>query len=276
MLGHSCLPEKLHVTAAGTQAFDSARVYFRLMRGKREGCLSIVGAGIRPGSQTTPEALKEIQSADRVLYLLNEDRAEQWLRRQNRQCRSLASCYRDGEDRFHAYERMVAHILEPLRSGFQVCAVFYGHPGVLVRPAHDAIRMARREGFQARMLPGISAEACLFADLGFDPGAGYQSLVAADLVNTARRFDPETALVLWQVVAVSDPTYRANDGYRGTGRQKLVDSLLQHYSPDHEIVIYEAADIDGCEPSIRTMPLARLQRARFTSASTVFVPPRSR
>src|SRR5690606_41924587 len=42
---------------------------------------------------------------------------------------------------------------------------------------HDALPIS--EGFVARMEPGISAEACLYADLGIDPGRhGVQSMEA--------------------------------------------------------------------------------------------------
>ena len=66
---------------------------------------------------------------------------------------------------------MAEAILEPVRAGKRVCAAFYGHPGVFVLPSHDAISRARAEGFEATMLPGVSAEDCLVADLGVDPAA---------------------------------------------------------------------------------------------------------
>jgi precorrin-2 methylase len=56
-----------------------------------------------------------------------------------------------------------------VREGLNVCAAFYGHPGVFVYASHQSIRLARAEGFEAQMLPGISAEDCVFADLGIDP-----------------------------------------------------------------------------------------------------------
>jgi len=56
---------------------------------------------------------------------------------------------------------MVERILKNVKDGFKVCVVFYGHPGVFVQPSHEAIRIARLEGFSARMLPGISAEELL-------------------------------------------------------------------------------------------------------------------
>ena len=55
---------------------------------------------------------------------------------------------------------------------------------VFVQPSHESIAIARLEGFSARMLPGISAEDCLFADIGLDPGKdGCQSFEATDFLR---------------------------------------------------------------------------------------------
>src|SRR2546429_6584747 len=44
-------------------------------------------------------------------------------------------------------------------------------------------RQAREEGFEAEMLPAVSAEDCLFADLGVDPGdEGCQSFEATSFL----------------------------------------------------------------------------------------------
>ena len=77
---------------------------------------------------------------------------------------------------------MVERILSYVRRGLNVCVVFYGHPGV--HPGHESIRRARMEGFSASKLPGISAEDCLFAELGIDPS------------KNERKFD-NRSLILW-------------------------------------------------------------------------------
>src|SRR5437773_2103233 len=76
-----------------------------------------------------------------------------------------------GKPRRETYAEMVEELLAPVRAGHNVCAAFYGHPGVFVNPGHEAIRRARAEGFPARMLPAVSALDCLVADLGIDPAA---------------------------------------------------------------------------------------------------------
>ena len=136
----------------------------------------VVGTGIAAGAHLTAEARREIEAAEVVLALVADRVTLEWVRELNPQARSLHEHYRAGEDRRQSYERVVEAILEPVREGRRVCAVFYGHPGVFVQPSHEAIRRLRADGLRPRMLPGISAEDCLFADLGIDPGTcGCQS-----------------------------------------------------------------------------------------------------
>src|SRR3546814_6212654 len=81
-----------------------------------------------------------------------------------------------------------------VRAGKQVCAVFYGHPGVFADVPHRVVRKAREEGIPARMEPGISAEACLYADLNLDPGQrGVQSMEATHFLVHDRRSEEHTS-----------------------------------------------------------------------------------
>ncbi|MFZ1023234.1 MAG: SAM-dependent methyltransferase, partial [Thermoplasmata archaeon] len=188
---------------------------------------------------------------------------------------SLADCYREGQSRARAYEAMVERMLSPVRSGLKVCVAFYGHPGVFVYPSHEAIRIARSEGYEARMLPGISAEDCLFADLGIDPGrSGCQSYEATDFLVNERRIDPRSSLILWQVGLVGRVESLLDGlGDNRQGLSILRDVLVSYYSPEHDAVIYEASPYVVLDSSIRTVPLGRLLEAELSSASTLFVPP---
>ena len=116
------------------------------------------------------------------------------------------------------------------KKGERVVAAFYGHPGVFVAPSHLAIAGARKEGFEARMLPGISAEDCLFADVGFDPGErGCQSFEATDFLLRKRVFDVTSPLVLWQVGVIGVRDYQKSDLWGPRGLEVLVRRLLEFY-----------------------------------------------
>ncbi len=149
----------------------------------------------------------------------------------------------------------------------------YGHPGVFAYPTHEAIRRAARQGFPATMLPGISAEDCLFADLGVDPGAhGCQSYEATDFLISERKIDPRAALVLWQVGLVGHSTHQSQYSHRGL--PLLVKALEAIYGPSHEVIVYEAARYPVCNPILDRVPIDRLATVpRVVTASTLYVPP---
>ncbi len=152
---------------------------------------------------------------------------------------------------------MAEEILRPVREGLDVCAAFYGHPGVFVNPSHDAIARARAEGYRTRMLPAVSAEDCLFADLGVDPcRSGCQSYEATNFLVHRRRVDSTAALVLWQIGTVGNVTAAAEA--RPSGLPVLVETLLELYPPDHEVVVYEASPYPGFDPLVRAVALSEL------------------
>ena len=220
----------------------------------------------------TLEARAAIAAADEVLYLVPDPVSASGIEALNPSARSLHGLYEDGVSHRDAYERMAEAILEPVRAGKRVCAAFYGHPGVLVLPSHDAIARARAEGFAATMLPGVSAEDCLVADLGVDPARnGLQSYEAGDFLRRRPVIEPTTALVLWQIGVVGARRLSASVTAPALG--DLVSLLLERYPAGHGAVVYEASSYPGVEPSIGNLRLDELGAAALTPASTLYVPP---
>ena len=240
----------------------------------KRGSLVVVGTGMKLVAHTTLEALACIESAEQLFYLVDEPATEAWLRRLNPTATSLEGYYAVGKPREKTYRDIANRLVSAVRSGQQVCAAFYGHPGVFVDPSHAAVRRLRREGFAARMLPGISSEDCLFADLQLDPGArGCQSFEASDFLACRRRFDPTSPLVLWQVGALGEPGYRPEMSSRTERLEVLTAFLRAHYPARHPIVLYEAANFPTCEPVVRRIPLSRLPRTTVFTLVTILVPP---
>jgi hypothetical protein len=234
------------------------------------GSLTVVGTGIRL-SQISVEARSHIQSAQKLLFLVADPVTHTWLRDVNPRAESLAPFYSPDKLRRASYRGMVERILACVEEGFEVCAVFYGHPGVLADPAHEAIRRARRAGYPAKMLPAISAEDCLFADLGVDPGRhGCQSFDATDFLISRRRFDPRTPLILWQIGLTGDLGCHPQPSLAGL--RVLVEVLSESFDPGHEVVLYEAALYVGCDPLIKPVVLASVPEAGVTPVSTLYVP----
>jgi uncharacterized protein YabN with tetrapyrrole methylase and pyrophosphatase domain len=236
------------------------------------GSLTVVGTGIRAVTQLTLEALAEMANAEALLHVIGEPVQEEAVLAINPAARTLVGHYVEGLERSHTYEAMVQEILASVKQGKRTVAAFYGHPGVFTYPTHEAVRRARALGYPARMLPGVSAEDCLFADMSLDPGEGCQSYEATDFLYRSGPTDPSAHLILWQVGSIGNYTYEST-GYDMSAFPLLVRKLLGSYPPAHSVTIYEAAfDPAGWARALR-VPLGRLDSAQVTLASTLHIPP---
>ena len=216
---------------------------------KRKGVLAVVGTGIESMGQMTPAALREIRRAQRLFYLAADPITERTLRGLNRRAVDLHPFYAEGKHRLRTYAQMTERVLEEVRRGLRVCLALYGHPGVFAMPAHAAVSLARSEGHRAVMLPAISADACMIADLGVDPAAGWQSYEATDFLLRGRRADPAVGLVLWQVGVVGRLDYPSGPVHRDK-LAVLTEVLLQTYPRRHLATLYEAATLPGFPAAI--------------------------
>jgi len=237
------------------------------------GSLVVVGTGIKVANQCTIEARHHIEAADIVFEVVGDTLAQGFLHSLNANVVSLQHLYGRDTARSDTYEAMIETILCAVREGKRVCAAFYGHPGVYVYPSHESVKRARAEGFEAEMLPAVSADACVFADMGFDPGwLGCQSFDATDFVLNARRFDPDAVLILWQIALAGDRTLRV---FESDPRRiaLLAEVLMEDYPPDHMVTVYCAATLPSGAAQVETLPLSRLAEAKVTQESTLIVPP---
>jgi uncharacterized protein YabN with tetrapyrrole methylase and pyrophosphatase domain len=239
----------------------------------RRGSLACVGMGMTLGSHLTPLARSHITQADVVFAGLSDGAVERWLQRMHPDVRSLQPYYAAGKSRMRTYRQWVELMMIEVRAGKRVCGAFYGHPGIFAWSPHKVIEVARAEGFEAHMEPGISAEDCLYADLGIDPGRfGCQHFEASQLLFYERRIDSTGYLVLWQVGLVGDLSltrFSTGPAYR----RVLVDLLSRDYPSDHEVIIYRAATLPIQRPEIRRIALRDLPAAELTTEHTVVVPP---
>ncbi len=247
-----------------------------------KGSLTVVGTGINPFAHCSAETKGYIQQADRVYMLVTDVFTQDWIIDLNPNAISLQSYYQfgksesDGLDlrrsRADSYEQMVQTLVAAVREGLDVVAVFYGHPGVFAFPPHEAIRRLRAEGYEARMLPGISAEDCLFADLGVDPGdSGCAQYEASTFLFYQVSVNTASTLILWQIGVVGDHTLqRLTPATQGLAA--LAAKLQSHYPSDHLVALYEASTSPIAEPRIDWLPLAALPQAEVSLATTMLIP----
>lgn len=236
------------------------------------GELVVVGCGIQLGRHIAERAVGEIDQADSV-FVLADPLARAWIVERRPDAVDLTEHYGDARDRRDSYAEMTHRILERVLSGKRVCCVFYGHPGVFAQVPHEAIESTRAAGLPARMEPGISAEACLYADLGLDPGdRGVQSFEATRFLVYRHRIDPTALLLLWQVALAGNIDCI---GFEPEPRrlELLVDKLSTWYRPDTPIILYEAAQLPIESFRADRMRLDELPGARFKEYTTLVVPP---
>lgn len=255
------------IQAMGTARIDSAPPTLK-------GRIACVGLGMVLGSHLSPLARSHIKQADVIFAGLSDGIVEMWLESMHPDVRSLQPYYGKGEkSRMITYREWVEVMMTEVRAGKKVCGVFYGHPGIFAWSPHEVIRVAREEGFEAIMEPGISAEDCLYADLAFDPGRhGCQHYEASQLLMSETLLNPHAYLVLWQVGVVGDRSlkrFSTGPAYR----QVLVDVLARDYPLDHEVVIYRGATLPIQQPRIRRVALKDIPATDITAEETVVLAP---
>lgn len=234
--------------------------------------LVVVGTGIKFLSHLTTEAKAYIEQSDKVLYLVNDPAMKQWIEKANQSAESLDHIYFSYTKRMDAYSAITNYILSFMDRGLSLCVAFYGHPTIFAQPALDAVRIAKSQNYYAKVLPGISAEDCLFADLLVDPGScGSQSYEATDFVIYNRVFDPCSHLILWQIGMMCATGFEPINSTIGI--EFLTNHLFGFYSTNHNVFIYEAAQYPGFEPKITCIELQELPKSLLGKLSTLYVPP---
>ncbi|WP_372870514.1 SAM-dependent methyltransferase [Shewanella sp.] len=238
--------------------------------------LVCVGTGIGLAGQISVRAKSYIENAELVFSLMPDGFAQRYVEGLNSNVVDLQQFYaREYEikSRRVTYEQMTQAMMEAVMAGKRVVGAFYGHPGVFSCVPHMAIRRCKAAGIDAWMEPGISAEDCLWADLGIDPGqCGHQSFEASQFMFFRHRPDPCSHLLLWQIALAGEHTLTRFHTSRDR-LKVLVKQLCEWYPLDHEVVLYEAAFLPVHEPQICRVKLQDLPDAQLTPVTTLLVPP---
>lgn len=214
-----------------------------------------------------------MRQADHLFYVANSEVSEVWVQQQNPVHESLADCYSVDRSGVETYALMTDRIVNRVKEGKRVCAAFYGHPGVLAQSSHAAIARLRRQGYSAVMLPGVSSDACLMADLGINPGdCGLSSFEATDFLVHARRFDPTSHLLIWQVGALGKWS-PVEPGPSKAGVAELVRVLRKSYPAGHRVICYSAARLPITGPLVHRLRLEALTRTPIPMPMILWVPP---
>ncbi|KXS93410.1 hypothetical protein AC579_8930 [Pseudocercospora musae] len=244
----------------------------------KQGELVVVGTGIASLRQMTVEALDYIQRADMVFYVVLDAMTEAFIQTHAKKHHDLYQYYDKNKPRSASYIQMAELMVQSVRDGNLTVAVYYGHPGVFVFPTHRAIHIAREEGFKAKMLPGVSAEDCLYADLGIDPGStGCSMFEATYLLNEPDRLDPRNHVIIWQPGCVG----KSAMVFDNSEIHELADYLEKTYGAEYPVIAYLAAVRPFNDPQIDKLmvkdlrDLEKLRAIPFNAATTLYIPPKT-
>ncbi|MEO8076050.1 MAG: SAM-dependent methyltransferase [Acidobacteriota bacterium] len=241
--------------------------------GSGTGSVVFVGTGFALMSQATLEAVSHIERAQKLFYLVSDPAAALWLQSLNGSAESLATHYAEGKRRSESYVEMVDHVIAHARAGERVCVALYGHPGVGCDPTHMVMARARAEGFSARILPGVSSDACLYADLGIDPmDDGIQAYEASLFTFRRPRIDTRAPLLLWQAGFVGESSIKFSGQFNRAGARQLAAVLTTYYDPAHRVAIYEASWYPICPPSIAWTAIRSLPTRMKSAGVTLYIP----
>lgn len=239
---------------------------------KKDRSLVIVGTGIKFYSHLTSEAITHIKSADIVLYSLNEPLMQEWVKTNSNNAVSLDEVIVQSNLRKDTYADMTDYIVNSVQQKQHVCVVFYGHPTVFAQAALDAARKVKNDGYLAKILPGISAEDCLYADLFIDPGScGCISYEATDMILRQRVIDPASHVIVWQPGMTGNLSHLQRDNLGAINL--LQEYLMKYYGPSQDVISYEAALYPHAEAKIEKLHLYNLKNVKLTNLTTLYIPP---
>ena len=235
--------------------------------------LALVGSGIKSISHFTTEFKTYTTQADKVLYLVNEPITKQWIQRYCKLSEALDPIYFSEKNRQTAYNKIRDKILSELEIYPFITVVLYGHPTVFADPGLQAIMIAQNNSVETVILPGISTESCLYADLKIDPGQfGCFHIEATELLLYDKIIDPTSHICIWQLGMLGNSSVPLPN-QTPNHLKLLVNKLKNYYPKEHNAILYEASMYPGVEPKIHTFPLGDMEIQNIGTLSTLYIKP---
>ncbi|KAG6330027.1 hypothetical protein ID866_9061 [Astraeus odoratus] len=222
----------------------------------KRGTLTIAGSGIASIRHITLETLSYIEHADKVYYCITDPATEAFIQDKSKgDYINLMVYYSTNKHRYESYVQMCEVMLNDVRAGYDV--------------------LARDEGFQVKMLPGISAADYMFADLGFDPAIpGCMAQEATAIVVQNKKLDPSLHNIIWQVGGVGG----RDIAFDNASFHYLVDRLQEDFGPKHKVTHYIGAVLPQSTTIMDEFTIADLRKEemvkQLSPISTLYVPPR--
>ena len=106
----------------------------------------------------------------------------------------------------------------------------------------------------------------------FRSAEGCQQFEASQFLFYQRTLDVSGYVILWQVAIAGDFSLcnlNANSHYIAV----LAQHLQRWYPAEHQVILYEAADLPIWQHRAETLPLSQLVQAKLNQITTLVIPP---
>jgi Tetrapyrrole (Corrin/Porphyrin) Methylases len=204
--------------------------------------ICIAGLGVQTVDHITLETEAAIRASREVLYVDTGAGTRAFLEARCPVVTSLyGESYAPGQQRLGAYRHMAARVLNAALDHPPVTFAMFGHPTVFAYASFLIADLARVLGLTVRVLPGISAMDCIFAEHMLDPAvSGLLVYEATDLLLRQRPLLPDVPTLIWQA---GNAETRLHSQRPSTPRRfaRLRDHLLRYYPPGQAVIACFAA-----------------------------------
>lgn len=249
----------------------------KIKSGAIDDCdIYIAGSGIVSVDQITNEVDRAIRRSNEVIYVDNGIGIYEFLSERCEKVTDLIEpSYVINENRINAYHNMAARVLEAALSHAPVTFLLYGHPTVFSYPPFIISRAAKLLNLKIKVLPGISAMGCIFAELGLDPGSvGLQIHEATNLILKHIPLVPEIPALIWQIGSLETCLYSSKMSNRNR-YARFREYLLKYYSEDHVVTAIFCSSYPLMPTEVINFPLGKIAdyAVDMHSGYTLYIPP---
>ena len=219
--------------------------------------ITIAGLGAGSPDGLTLGAWRALRQSPAVLLRTARHPVVEWLSRQGISFETFDYIYEEAASFEEVYRRIAGEVLKRARLTPVLYAV-PGHPLVAEESVQLILKGAQEEGIRVEILPAESFLDAVFTALKLDPSGGLQ--VLDGLKIDGMTFNPGIPAVVAQV-------------YSRLVASHVKLSLLEHYPPEHEVIVVRAAGVPGEERAekVRLYALDRLDW--LDHLACIYLPP---
>jgi precorrin-3B methylase len=237
----------------------------------------IVGLGIVGTRQITKEVDYILKKSDHVFLLFTQNTMHDYITNEiGTEVTDLHEEYEEGSDRFDTYRRMADRVLNNAKNtNKSITHAPYGHPSIFVSPTRLIQEEGPKHGLRVKVVPGISAIDCIFAEIGLDPGTnGVQMYEASDFL--LRKFEPNpyVPLFLWQIGAIETGLYSMKKS-KPERFSRIRQYLESFYPKSHILYLLRTATYPFTNSEQHGFQLKNFEKQHYKidPVHTLYIPP---